>query len=62
MYCTPSGIQRLIAQEEASRGERRRDRFPRHNGRGEDGGAEEGNTGAAAATRQGALGTGAGGG
>lgn len=57
-----TGVQRLVAQEEASRGKGWGDRVSRHTGGGEDGGAEEGDAGAATAARQGAFGSNADGG
>lgn len=57
-----TGVQRLVTQEEAGGGEGRRDRLSRRTGGGEDGGAAEGDVGAAAAAGQGALGSNADGG
>lgn len=62
LFHLTAGVQRLVAQEEASGGEGRGDRVSRHAGGGEDGGAAEGDAGAATAAGQGAFGSNADGG
>lgn len=62
LFHLATGVQRLVAQEEASGGEGRGHRVSRHAGGGEDGGAAEGDVGAATAAGQGAFGSNADGG